>query len=262
MEGDERGREKERLVTGLPRFSLSVIIPAWVIGSSCAAATLENSLIPFSRLLSDDRQALEEVVHAPTLVRAIKGVKFPSAKEVYEYLLDHPDFAAAAARTLNLSEYQIAKDREFSQTSNGLYSGTDGRGLSGHFRVVYADEKKRVFLLVGTYNRKWLPTIFAKAVLILEFEHRTDGGTSTVANDVHAYIKMDNAIIALLTKLLELALGGATETKMKHTLDIAAAISKETLRDPDGLLKKLRANPELFQQELEGFRQALYPRLQ
>lgn len=256
MGGYERGAEKERLVTGPARFPLSIVLFAWVVRS--AGAALENGLIPLSRLTSDDRQALEEVVHAPTFSREIKGVKFPSTKEVYEFLLDHPDFAAAVARTLNLSGYQIAKDREFFRTPNGSYWATDGKGISGHFRVVYADEKKRLFLLVGTYKKKWLPKISAKAALILEFEHKTGRGTSTVANDVHAVVKMENNFIAFLTKLLELAIGGMTESKMKQTLDIAAMISEKAYRDPDGLLKKLQSNPELSQFDLDLFRRALY----
>jgi hypothetical protein len=236
---------------------IHLVLLAWVL-ESCYAGS-EDSLIPFSRLVGDDRQALEEVLHAPTFSREIKGVRFQSTRETYEHLLDHPDFAAAVARALNLSGYQIVKDPEFFRTPNNSYWGTDGSGVSGHFRVVYADKRKRVFLLVGTYKKTWLPTISAKAVVVLEFEHKSGGGTSTVANDLRAYVKMENAFIALLAKLLELAIGGATETKMKQTLDIAAAISEEAHQDPEGLLKKLQPNPELSQIELDSFRRALYP---
>lgn len=259
MGGDEEGEGKERLVTRFVRLSLSFFILAWFVGPACAAS--ENGLIPFSRLTSNDRQALKEVVGDPTFSREVKGVKFQSMRETYEHLLDHPDFAAAVARALNLNGYQIVKDPEFFRTPNNSYWGTDGSGVSGHFRVVYADKRKRVFLLVGTYKKTWLPTISAKAVVVLEFEHKSGGGTSTVANDLRAYVRIENAFIALLAKLLELAIGGATETKMKQTLDIAAAISEEAHRDPEGLLKKLRPNPELSQIELDSFRQALQPRL-
>lgn len=246
-------------MTRLLRLSLPfALLLAWIVGPSSADS--ENGLIPFSRLTRDDRQALEEVVRAPTLSREVKGLRFRSRKEVYEYLLDHPDFAAAVARALNFSEYQIAKDGKFVRASDGSYWGTDGRGATGHLRVVYADEKKRVFFLEGTYEKKWLPTISAKAVVILAFEHKADREGSYVENNLYGYLKMDNAFVALLAKLLQPVMGGATDRKMKRTLGLGARISEEAYRDPAGFLKKLEGSPLLPQQEFDEFRRILCPR--
>ncbi|MBI3988811.1 MAG: hypothetical protein HY347_04255 [candidate division NC10 bacterium] len=203
---------------------------------------------------------MEEIVRDPTLSREIKGLKFWSRKEVYEYLLDHPDFAAAIARALGLSEYQIVRDAKFFRGADSSYWGTDARGATGHFWVVYGDEKKRIFFLEGTYNRKWLPTIFARGVMVLTFQHKADGEGSSVENDLYGYLKIENTFIALLAKLLQPIMGGAMDRKMKQTLSLGARISEEAYRDPIGFFKKLEGSPELPQQELDEFRRILCPR--
>lgn len=247
----------EKFATHLLRFSsLITVLLAWMAGLSLAAS--ENGLVPFSRLTRDDRQALEEVVRGPTLSREIKGVKFRSRKEVYEYLLNHPDFAAAVARTFGLSEYQIVKDVEVVRASGDSYRGTDGTGVTGHFRVVYADEKKRVFFLDGTLNKKWLPTIFARSVMVLIFEHKANGEGSYVENDLYGYIKIDNTFVAYLVKLLQPIIGSMAHEKIKHILSVGATVSELAYRDPADFLRKLEESPELSRQELDEFRRTLY----
>lgn len=236
--------------------SVFALFLAWTVGFSLADSG--NGLVPFSRLTSDDRRALEQIVRAPTLSREVKGLKFWSRKEVYEYLLDHPDFAAAVARAFGLSEYQIVKDVKVVRASGDSYWGTDGTGATGHFRVVYADENKRVFLLDGTLNKKWLPTISARSVMVLIFEHKADGVGSYVENDLYGYIRIDNTFVAYLAKLLRPIIGNMAHEKIKHILSVGATVSEMTYRDPAGFLKKLEESPELPRQEFDEFRRTLH----
>jgi hypothetical protein len=232
-------------------LSLSLLL-IYIVGPSSADGN--NGLIPFSQLASVDRQVVEEILFAPTLSRELKGVKFRSRKEVYEYFLNHPDFAAAVAGAFGLSDYHIVKEANFSQASGGPYWGTDGRGATGHFRVVYADKKKRVFILDGTIDKKWLPSVSAKAVVVLSFEHKADADGSYVENDIYGYIKMDNPFVAQLAKLFHPIIGAMASEKIRHVLSVGATISEEAYRDPAGFLKKLEANPALSQEELDRFR--------
>lgn len=268
MGRDKEGQEniachcqKEKLGTRLLRSSSSfAVLLAWMVGLSLAAS--ENALVPFSRLTSDDRQALAEIVRTPTLSREVRGLKFWSRKEVYEYLLNHPDFAAAVARAFGLSEYQVVKDAKVLRASGDSYWGTDGTGATGHFRVVYADEKKRVFFLDGTLNKKWLPTISARSVMVLIFEHKASGEGSYVENDLYAYIKIDNTFVAYLVKLLRPIIGSMAHEKIEHILSVGATVSEMAYRDPAGFLKKLEESPELPRKEFDEFRRTLYVNVQ
>lgn len=218
-----------------------------------SSADSQSFRVPFSKLTRMDQQAAGEVIHAPTLSRRVGGMNFLSRKGVYEYLLDHPDFAAAIARALKVGEYQITK------MGNGSYWATDGNGVVGRFRVIYADQNERVFFLDGTYDKKWLPTIPAKAIVVLGFEHKTNAMESYVENNIDAYLKIDNALVAFLAKLLQGAVGDAMRGKMSQALELAAKISEEAYRDPDGFLKELGASTELSREMLNELREKLYP---
>lgn len=238
-------------------FSFPILL-LWIVGSS--AAELDEGPGPFSAVPSDDRQSLEEIVRTPTLYREIKGIKFRSRKEIYDYLLDHPEFAAGVARALKLADYEITKEQKAFHGAKDSYRATDTRGITGHFQVIHAGGKKRVFFLVGTYHRNWLPVISAKAVVFLLFDHKADGEETYAENDLRVYVKIDNRVIALLTRLLQAAMGRVMESRMKEVLAVAGTISEEIYRDPDGFLRKLETNSRLSRQELDGFRRILHSR--
>lgn len=215
--------------------------------------------IPLSSLSQEDRAALEKVVRHPVLSREIRDVSFLSRKEVYEYLLDHPDFATGLARTLGLSKYRIEKEPGGYQARDFRdYAGTETRGMEGHFKTVYADPAKRVFFVWGTYQ-KLLLTIRARAVLVLEYHHRVTEGESYVHNNLYSYVMIDHPLFRLVARLLSPILGAGMDRSIKKTLRLAAKISEAAYRDPAGFAKKLEGSRELPRKELTEFRGTLCP---
>ncbi|MFQ5898819.1 MAG: hypothetical protein ACE5JN_11325 [Candidatus Methylomirabilia bacterium] len=240
----------KQLVLG-PGFFLLLLGPT--------SAVQATAPIPFSTLSPEDRAALEDVVRRPILSRVIKGFTFLSRKEVYEYLLDHPDFATGLARTLGLSKYRIQREPGGYQARDFRdYGGTEGRGMEGHFKTVYADPAKRVFFVWGTY-KKLLFTIRARAVLVLEYHHRVRGGESYGHSTLSSYVMIDHPLFKLVARLLSPILGRAMDRSMKKTLRLAAKISEAAYRDPAAFAKKLEGSPELPRKELAEFRRALCP---
>ena len=193
-------------------------------------------------------------MHAPTLSRRTGAVKFLSKKEVYEYLLDHPDLAAAAARALKVGEYQITK------IGDGSYWATDGSGVTGHFRVVYTNKNERIFFLDGVYHPGWLPSVPAKAIVALGFEHKNNEREEYVENNVDATLKIDNSLVAFLAKLLYGIMGNLMEKRMNQVLALAAKVSEKAYQDPDGFLRELGTGTELSPQVLNELKERLYLR--
>jgi len=193
-------------------------------------------------------------MHAPTLSRRTGAVKFLSKKEVYEYLLDHPDLAAAAARALKVGEYQITK------IGDGSYWATDGSGVTGHFRVVYTNKNERIFFLDGVYHPGWLPSVPAKAIVALGFEHKNNETEEYVENNVDATLKIDNSLVAFLAKLLYGIMGNLMEKRMNQVLALAAKVSEKAYQDPDGFLRELGTGTELSPQVLNELKERLYLR--
>jgi hypothetical protein len=175
----------------------------------------------------------------------VRGLTFRSHEPVFHYFLDHPDFAAAVARALQVARYRVE------QRPGGAYWGDDARGTKGIFEVVYTDPHKRVLHAQGTHDTKWLPTIRARIVLILDFEHREgDDGRSHVINDLTGYLRVDNPFLDVLARLVGPIVGGAVDRKVARSFGIAAKVSERAYDDPGGFLQALRKAPDVDRRHL------------
>lgn len=203
-------------------------------------ASVEAGRVPFERMPSPTQERVRDVVEHAVFERTVRGLSFRSHESVFLYLLDHPDFAAAVARTLRVAQYRVE------QRSAGTYWGDDARGAKGLLEVVYADARKRVVYAQGTYETKWLPTIYARIVLVLDFEHRIQSdGTSSVTNDVTGYLRVDNAFLDVLARLVGPIVVGAVDRKVARSVGVAAKVSERAYDDPKGFLQVLQENPDI-----------------
>src|SRR5439155_1693460 len=78
-----------------------------------------------------ERTRLQEVADAASVSARAAGEPFVARPEVFEFLLDHPEFATHVTRALRLARYRIWRGPE------GLWLD-DGWGAIGQFSVVYA----------------------------------------------------------------------------------------------------------------------------
>jgi len=208
-------------------------------------ASIGDGRVPFERLSPPVQERVRDVTDHAVFEHTVRGLTFRSHESVFLYFLDHPDFAAAVARALGVAHYQVAA------RPDGTYWGDDARGAQGIIEVVYADPHKRVVHAQGTYDTKWLPTIRARVVLVLEFEHHTAAdGRSYVTNDVTGYLRVDNRFLEALARLVGPIVIGAVDRKVARTCGIAAKVSERAYDDPDGFLEDLRKAPEVDRQRL------------
>ena len=110
----------------------------------------------------------------------------------------------------------------------------------------------------GTYDTRWLPTIHARIVVILDFAHRTaPDGESYVTNDVKGYLRVDNPFLDLLARLVGPIVVGAVDRKVARSVGIAAKVSEHAYGDLDGFLGALWTAPEVDQQHLAALAERL-----
>ena len=227
---------------------LLLLISSAISGPSFA----QDGLVPFQLLKEEDRQRVREVVEHASLYREVKGVPFKSRKEVYEYFLDHPDFGASVARALGLAKYRVIKE------GDGRYFMDDARGAKGHFQVLYTDPKKRVFFAQGTYEKKLVPKIVGRMVIVLEFEHRLDGeGQSYVENRLYGYLRVDNPLLDLLIKVIRPFVGGTLDRKTTRTFRVVQEVSAQAYSDFAAFYRRLEESPEIPKDQLRDFRRAV-----
>ena len=85
-----------------------------------------------------ERARLQEVAEAASVSARAAGEPFIARPDVFEFLLDHPEFATHVTRALKLARYRIWRGPE-----GGLWLD-DGWGVVGQFSVVYATSGTRV----------------------------------------------------------------------------------------------------------------------
>lgn len=225
--------------SGIPAVGGVLLIAA------VAWASVGDGRIPFERIPLPDRARVQDVVDHAVFERTVRGLTFRSHEAVFLYFLEHPDFAAAVARALKVAQYRV------DQRSETTYWGDDARGAKGLLEVVYADARKRVVYAQGTYDTSWLPTIRGRIVLLLEFEHRRrPDGYTYVTNDVTGYLRVDNAFLDLLARLVGPIVVGAVDRKVARSVGIAAKVSERAYDDPMGFLHALQQSAEIDRKHL------------
>ena len=99
-----------------------------------------------------ERARLLELARSASVAANAQAEPFVARREVFEFLLDHPEFATHVTRALRLARYRIWRDAE------GLWLD-DGWGAVGRFRVVHAADGTRVMYARGRYQPRILPSI-------------------------------------------------------------------------------------------------------
>lgn len=212
--------------------------------------------VPFGELAPAARARVQAVLGASIFAHRVEGIQYRSREEVFAFLLDHPDFAAAVARACRAGEYRV------SRTEDG-YLGDDGRGMTGEIRILYADEHRRLIHLRGRYVKRLLPTIEGQILVLFEFAHHlTPDGDSLVENRLTGHLRLDTPlvgtvaeVVAALTRPL---VERAVEKKVRRFFRTVARVSRWASDDPEGLATLLDGHPEVPQGEaLVAFRRIL-----
>ena len=129
-----------------------------------------------------------------TFTRAVSADAAPVPLSFYLRFVDAPDLAAAAARHLRLTTYDVKVLGE------DWYEVDNGDSAHGVYRVLERDGGRRVILSWGTHRGSMLGTVGGSALTRLEFAD--DGGRAAQRLAVNVII--DNGVAASITR----AIGG------------------------------------------------------
>lgn len=212
--------------------------------------------VPLERLPDAARDRAEAVLGSSLFAQRVTDLRYRSRAEIFEFLLDHPDFAAGVARALRLGEYRVTP-------VDGGYWGDDARGARGMIRVLHAEDGRRLFHLEGEYDQRGLPTIAGQMLVLLEFRHLPDGAGGTVADvSLTGHLRVDTplagAVAALVTTFARPAVERAVERKVRRFFGTVARVSRWAYDQPEDLAAALERHPEVPDDEtLVAFRRIL-----
>jgi hypothetical protein len=230
---------------GASRLVLSVVAAGLCVSAAAAAAPVLS--IP-ARVAPGARVQLEGVTKDPLVTTRVEGPEHAMRPEVFEYLLDHPDFASHVSRALGLARYKIWR------AGDDLWLD-DGWGTRGTFELVYAARGVRLYLARGAFDQRFLPEVRGEAVAVFEYQFKPDGpGRTLVASAASGYLQVDNAILRSLGKMAAPFVQSKADKETGQLLRVFARVSRAIEENPAEVYRKVSERPDVPRAELQQFR--------
>jgi hypothetical protein len=191
---------------------------------------------------------IEKVLARATVSTRVEIEPYSLRLDVFDYLLNHPEFATQVTRALKLARYRIWR------TADGL-NLDDGWGVTGLITPFYGDGGLRVVYARGRYEQRVLPDIRGQAVILLRYaDSAGSNGRPALATSMEVFAQLDSAMVATFAG--SIAKSKATSEGL-HVLKVFSRLSTHLERRADEVLAELGRRPEVSRAELEGFRKVL-----
>lgn len=229
----------------------AVLLSVLVLGSPAGAHGGPSLLLLPNAIPQAQRGELQQVAEAASVRTHVQAEPFVGRRDVFEYLLDHPEFATHVTRVLKLARYRIW------HTPEGLFLD-DGWGATGHFSVIHAVSGTRVMHARGQYQQRVLPAINGQAVVVLEYEFQpAPAGRASIKTAVTGFVKLDSRLLNFLSRLAPGIVTAKAETEAHRLVKVFARATRQIEERPAEIYARLRLRPDVPQRELEDFRQLL-----
>jgi hypothetical protein len=218
-----------------------------------ATATIAARAIPPlpAQIPPAARVKLQPVMDHPSLATSVEGEPFVGRREIFEYLLDHPEFATHVTRSLKLARYRIWR------TPDGL-ALDDGWGTKGTFELVYAAAGTRVMYARGVYEQRILPDIPGQAVVMIDYGVQpAPDGRYTIRTAFTGFVKLDSRLLSLAGKLASAVARAKADKEAKGLARLFMKTTRAIEDNPVAVYEAVRQRPDVPQRELEEFRRLL-----
>jgi hypothetical protein len=222
---------------------------ALVLWFTCIVATAGASLPPDMPIT--ERARLEAIAQASAVSTRIEAEPFPARPEVFQFLLDHPEFASRLTRVLKVARYRIWRE------ADGLHLD-DGWGAIGRFDIVHAAPRLRIMYARGVYRQTLLPDIHGEAVVSIEYTVRPAAdGKSLIAAVVSGFVKFDSALLTAATRIAAPIAQAKADREARILMRVFAKVSLAADEKPAALVQDLARLPDVDPTELAEFRKVL-----
>lgn len=240
-----------RTVVRLRRSVHGVVLAAVVLTLGPAEAPAGAGPELPAELPPAARARLQPVTDKASLAVRVDGQSFVGRRDIFEFLLDHPDFATHVTRALKFARYKIWR------TPGGL-GIDDGWGTVGTFETVWSAAGHRVMYARGVYQHKILPNIQGQAVVAIDYGVApAANGRSEISAAVTGFVKLDSRLLAMASKMASSVARAKGEKEAKSLVGLFARTTQAIEADPAGVFEKVRQRPDAPARELDEFRRLL-----
>ena len=193
------------------------------------------------------RARLAPVVDQASLATRVKGESFAAPREIFEYLLDHPEFATHLTQALRVARYRIWR------TPSGLMLD-DGWGAVGALEMIYRAPGLRVIYAKGEYQQAVLPNIRGQAVVTINWATTTGpDGKALIAPTVGAFVKLDSRVLSSASSLAGSIAAAKAEKEASRLVRVFEKTTRAINDNPSAVLETLRQRADTPRRELEEF---------
>jgi hypothetical protein len=227
----------------------SIVVLLLVLAGSARAAWPTAALPP--DLPAAERARLREVTEQASVSARASGDVFRVRRDLFEYLLDHPELASHIIQALKVNRFRIWREPD------GLWLD-DRAGALVRFQIAYSAPGSRVFFMQGRYQPAVLPAIYGRVVAVMEYTvEPADAGKSLITPAMATFVRIDNAVYGILARVFTAVIAPrATRVTNRIVADIAKTAHMID-SDPDAVDAALRERPDVPAGDLAEFRRLL-----
>jgi len=231
---------------GLARALMAIAVALVVPLGSAGAAAPPLSVPP--QVPPPERARLESIARDALVSTRVAGQTHFMQPEVFEYLLDHPEFASHVTRALGLGRYRIWRD------GGGRWLD-DGWGTRGRFVVIHAGPGVRLYHARGAYETRFLPDMRGEAVALFEYTFRPAGdGRTLVESWATGYVQIDSGFVRVLGRVARPFVQAKADKEVGQLLKLFARASRAIENNAAQVYHKVSGRPDIPHQELDQFR--------
>lgn len=199
-----------------------------------------------------ERHRLEEITRRAFASTQQEFEPYTVRPEIFEYLLDHPEFASHVTRALKAARYKIWRDG-----NTGSLWLDDGWGVRGTFALVYAEPGLRLMHAQGAYHSP-LPDIKGRAVVALAYKFQpAAAGRQQIVTTVTSFVQIDSGVIRAIGKMGGPLVQKKADREARGLLKVFARVSRAIEDNPADVYARLKDRPDVPKAELEEFRKLL-----
>src|SRR6185295_10636965 len=162
-------RARHRLVAGARlrrlsrrRFTVVALLGLGALLGGTQPTVAQPTLPLPPQLPPKERHHFEEIVKKAFASTRMEFEPYIVRPEIFEYLLDHPEFASHVTRALKAARYKIWRE-------GGSLWLDDGWGVKGTFALAHAEPGLRLMYAQGAYQSA-LPDVKGRAVVALAYK--------------------------------------------------------------------------------------------
>jgi hypothetical protein len=233
-----------------PRLVVAGLLALWIVAGGVRPLAAQPTLPVPPGVPAKERHRLDEIVKRAFASTQQEVEPYLVRPEIFEYLLDHPEFASHVTRALKAARYKIWRDQ-------GSLWLDDGWGVRGTFATVYAEPGLRILQAQGAYQSA-LPDIKGRAVVALAYKFQpAPSGRQQIVTTLTSFVQIDSAVVRTIGRMGGPLVQKKADREARQLLKVFAKVSRAIEDNPANVYARVREQPDVPRTELEEFRKLL-----